>query len=194
MSSVAAKKGEYTREQYHRLVETGELREDDRVELIEGEIVPMSPIGSAHVAVMNRLMQRFRHLPAEQFFIACQSPIALGDESEPEPDFCILKPKTDFYESGLPTAGDVLLLIEVMVSSHDRDLNSKRELYAKYGIAEIWFVDVPGRLVHVCREPRAEGHYYSTEVNSGQAKLQPLFAPTLQLELAELLGPVSKPS
>ncbi|MFN3160155.1 MAG: Uma2 family endonuclease [Rubinisphaera brasiliensis] len=194
MDNTLVKSKPVTRKQYHRLVETGELREDDRVELIEGEIVPMSPIGSAHVAVMNRLMQQFRRLPAEQFFIACQSPIALGDESEPEPDFSILQPKSDFYESGLPTAEDVLLLIEVMVSSHNRDLNTKRELYAKHGLAEVWFVDVPGRLVHVCREPRAEGHYNSTEVNSGQAKLQPLFAPSLQLELAELLGPVAKPS
>lgn len=194
MNNTLVKSKPVTREQYHRLVETGELREDDRVELIEGEIVPMSPIGSAHAALVNRLNRLFVERCAEISIVSIQNPIALDEFSEPQPDIALLRLQDDYYADSPPQADDIQLIVEVMVSSHDRDLNTKRELYAKHGVAEVWFVDVPGRLVHVCREPRAEGHYNSTEVNSGQAKLQPLFAPSLQLELAELLGPVAKPS
>jgi len=191
MDNTLVKSKPVTREQYHRLAETGELREDDHVELIEGEIVPMSPIGSAHAALVNRLNRLFVERCAEISIVSIQNPIALDDFSEPQPDIALLRFQDDYYADSPPQADDIQLIVEVMVSSHDRDLNSKRELYAKHGVAEVWFVDVPGRLVHVCREPRAEGRYNSTEVNSGQAKLQPLFAPTLQLELAELLGPQS---
>jgi Uma2 family endonuclease len=125
---VRVEKRRFSVHEYHRMAEVGILSEDDRVELIEGEILEMSPIGSRHAACvdrLNRLLNGFADLSA---IVRVQSPILLDVNSEPEPDISLLRPSDDFYAGGHPTPGDVLLLIEVADTSVERDLEVKLPL------------------------------------------------------------------
>ena len=133
----------FTAKDLHRLVEAGILREDDRVELLHGEIVDMPPIGPGHAAGVNRLLNVFLPLQGERkAIISVQNPIHLGEHSEPQPDLALLKPRPDFYAQGHPTPQEVLLVVEVMESSAGYDREVKVPLYARFGIPETWLVDV----------------------------------------------------
>lgn len=178
----------FTREQYHQLVKTGELREDNRVELVEGEILTMSPIGPLHLAVVNRLTRLFVLLGNQRFICSVQNPVALGVRSEPLPDIALLRIQADDYRSRTPAADDLLLLIEVMVTSHEHDLHTKLPLYARSGVAEVWLIDVPGRVLHLCRNPQASGQYAEVTRITTNDPVHPLFDDSLTLSLTDLLG------
>ena len=145
---------------YHRLAEAGILGEDDRVELLEGQLVDISPIGPRHaltIDVLNRL------LPAalgEQAWLRVQNPIVLNDASEPQPDLAVVRHPWSGYPDAHPRPPDILLLIEVADSSLEFDQGAKLELYAKAGIREFWVVDLTRNCVLVHREP-SEGAYRS---------------------------------
>jgi Uma2 family endonuclease len=140
---------------YQRMGDTGILHEDDRVELIDGEIVAMPPIGSPHGGRVNRLTRIMISGVGERAIVAPQNPIVLGRRSEPEPDLAILRPRPDFYTDSHPQPTDVLLLIEVAESSRDYDLNVKVPLYARHAIPEVWVVDIPTRQVLRFSRPHA---------------------------------------
>jgi Uma2 family endonuclease len=142
---------------FHRMGEAGILGPEDRVELIEGEIIDMSPIGALHAAIVDVVARHFGRRAGESVFIRCQNPLRLDDVSEPEPDISILRPRADFYTTSHPGAADVLLVIEVAETSLAYDLGTKVPLYARHGIPEVWVIDAATRRIRVFRRPVGGG-------------------------------------
>jgi Uma2 family endonuclease len=142
---------------FHRMGEAGILGPEDRVELIDGEIIDMSPIGVLHAAIVDVLARHFGRRAGESAFIRCQNPLRLDDISEPEPDISILRPRADFYTTSHPGAADVLLVIEVADTSVAYDLGTKVPLYARHGIPEVWVIDAATRRIRVFRRPLGGG-------------------------------------
>jgi 3-oxoadipate CoA-transferase, beta subunit len=141
--------------EYHRMGEVGILGKRDRVELIEGELVAMSPIGSYHQGTVNQLTHSLVQSIGEHAVVSVQGPVRLDDFSEPEPDFALLKPRPDFYRAAHPGPSDVLLLIEVADTSLNYDRAVKRALYARHAIPELWIVDLNAGEVEIRRQPDA---------------------------------------
>jgi Uma2 family endonuclease len=140
---------------YHRMAEADILGRGARVELIDGEIIDMSPIGVLHAAIVNVLVRHFaQHLGASTF-VSSQNPLRLDDQNEPEPDLLILKPRSDFYCTAHPTPADTRVVIEVADTSLTYDLDVKVPLYARYGIPEVWVVEAATLRTHVFRTPVA---------------------------------------
>ena len=150
----------WTVAEYRRMGETGTLAADARVELIDGEIIDMAPIGSEHAGTVIQLTQLLVTTVIGRALVDVQNPVELSDASEPEPDLMLLRPRPDFYKRSLPRAADVLLAIEVADSTLARDRDVKRPLYARHGIAEYWIVDVAGERLLVFTDP-SEGDYRS---------------------------------
>lgn len=176
----------FTVDDYHEMGRAGILDEDDRVELIQGEIVEMSPISSTHAAIVARLTQLLvQQLPEQIVWV--QNPIQLGTQSEPEPDIAVLRSREDYYASELPHAEDVLLLVEVADSSLRRDREVKLPLYAAAGIAEVWVVDIDGRRVEICQIPTSAG-YQDVTVAERDPEVLSGSIPHLTVSLKEILG------
>jgi len=157
-----------TVEDYHHMIETGELTENDRVELLEGVIVEMAPIGSRHRATVTLLNQLLSALITKGWHVACQQPVSLS-ESEPEPDLSIVRGEIVEYLDRLPSASDVSLVIEVADTSLDLDRKEKAAIYAKAKIPEYWIVDLEAKQVEILREPTKAG--YLSKQTIGAAKI-----------------------
>jgi Uma2 family endonuclease len=169
------------------MAQAGILSEDDRVELLEGEIVEMTPIGSRHAACVNRLNRLFSDRAGGQAIVSVQNPIRLSQRSEPQPDLALLKPAPDFYASTYPRPEDVLLVIEVAETSPDYDRELKIPLYARAGIPEAWLVDLEAEAIEVYRRPSAQGYGEVRRAGRNQRiALESL--PELELAVADLLG------
>ncbi len=147
----------FTVDEYHLLARAGILKEDDRVELIDGEIVEMSPIGSRHAACVARLTEWAGSLRGRAV-VWVQNSVRLGDFAEPQPDLALLRPRADFYAAAHPTPEDVFLVVEVAETSSDYDRQVKIPLYARWGISEAWLVDLEADRVEVYRSPAPEGY------------------------------------
>lgn len=160
----------FTVDDYHRMAETGILNEDDRVELIEGEIVEMNPIGSRHAGCVIRLTHLLTRAVGERAIVSVQNPVQLGDRSEPQPDLLLLRPRPDFYAEAHPGPADVLLLIEVADASTANDRNVKLPLYARAGIPEVWLIDLENEVVEVYRGPAADGFTEVARIPRGQGR------------------------
>ena len=184
---VQVSKRLFTVDEYHRMAEAGILGEDDRVELIEGEIVEMTPIGSRHAAVVDRLNRLFSRRAGEHVIVRVQNPIRLGERSEPQPDVTLLRFREDFYASSHPGPEDVLLVVEVAETSAEYDRRVKVPLYARFGIPEAWLVDLEGEAVEVYRDPSPEG-YRRAEILRRGSRLSPSSFPDLELSVDEILG------
>ncbi len=141
---------------YHRMAAAGILTEDDRVELIKGKIIIMSPIGSRHAACVKRLNALLSQQVGGVALVSIQDPIRLDDYSEPEPDVALLRPRDDFYAHAHPTPTDVLLVIEVADTSEGYDRSEKIPLYARAAIPEVWLVSLPQNRIEVYTEPVAD--------------------------------------
>ncbi len=149
----------FTVSEYHRMAEAGIFTEDDRVELIEGEVVTMSPIGARHAACVNKLLKLIGdRISSAAYIIAVQNPVGLAEHSEPLPDISIVRQREDYYASGHPSPEDVIALIEVADASVMYDRNTKLPLYARHGIAEVWLVDLVKNVVDVHSSPSANGY------------------------------------
>jgi len=180
----------FTVQDYHRMAEAGILREDDRVELLAGEIVEMPPISPGHAGGVKRLTNSFLPLQAERkVIISVQDPIRLGEHSEPQPDLALLKPRSDFYARNHPGPEDVLLLVEVTDSSASYDREVKVPLYARFGIAETWLLALESGVIEVYRAPGPEGYRQVRILGRGE-RLSPQAFPELILTVDELLGSV----
>lgn len=131
--TVQVQRRRFTVDQYHQMAEAGVLTEADRVELIAGELLEMSPIGRRHAACVNRLTRLFTSLLGESAIISVQNPIALSVHSEPQPDMALLRPRADFYASGHPGPEDVWLVVEVAETSPEYDRQIKMPEYASAG-------------------------------------------------------------
>ena len=156
--SIELQRRQFTVKEYHQMVEAGILTENDRVELIAGEIIKMSPIGLRHAAYLRRLDMIFNDLLRGKVIVDTQNPINLSDDSEPEPDLVLLRLRDDFYEAKHPQPEDILLLIEVADSTIKYDREIKIPLYAENGISEAWLIDINQQLIEVYRQ--AEGNSY----------------------------------
>ncbi len=148
----------YTATEYHRMAAAGIFGEDDRVELIQGEIIDMAPTGSLHAGTVKYLVAALMRVIGERAMLSVQDPVALNGYSEPQPDLALLRPRPDFYKQGHPNAADVLLVIEVAESSVTYDREVKLPLYAAHGIPETWLVDLQADRLDIHREPSAGGY------------------------------------
>ena len=186
MSGQAARRY-FTIDEYHRMGEAGILNEHDRVELIEGEILRMSPIGSRHAACVNRLIRQRTNLIGDRAIVSPQNPIVLSDLSEPEPDVVILRSQADFYAKALPSATDALLIIEVADSSITYDREVKLPTYASSGIPEFWIVDLAAESIEVYTSPR-HGVYQNLQSFQRGASITPLNFSDLAISVTSILG------
>lgn len=134
--------------------ETGIFGADDRVELIDGEIFDVSPVGFLHAALVDLLTRHFGRHAADAAIVRCQNPLRLDDTNEPEPDIAVLRPRADRYTTSHPGAADVLLVIEVADTSLGYDLGTKVPLYARHSIPEVWVIDTATRRTYVFRRPQ----------------------------------------
>jgi Uma2 family endonuclease len=151
-----------TRNEYHKMVEVGILAEDDKIELINGEIINMSPIGSKHAAIVRLLDTYLTKRLSQEFIVSAQCPLVLNNTSEPEPDLVVLKKREDNYMLNHPTAADAILIIEVASSSLLYDKEIKSSLYAQSGIPEYWIVDIEKDQIIQMSKP--ENNYTETEI------------------------------
>jgi len=177
----------FTVDEFHRMGEARVFGEDDRVELVDGEIAAMTPIGSAHASVVNRLNRLFWQRVGEAAIIRVQDPIRLGERSEPQPDLALVRPRPDFYRAAHPAADDVLLLVEVAETSADADREVKVPLYARADIREVWLVDLAAERIEVHRTPSPEGYRDVRTLGRGET-LAPGAFPNAQLPVGDILG------
>jgi Uma2 family endonuclease len=186
MNATASTEGLRTRhhrltvEDFHRLGDAGVLHEDDRVELIEGELIDMAPIGSRNAACVRRLTELFYAQAQNEFQVSIQSPIRLGPHSEPQPDLALVQPRADHYARAHPSAGEVMLVVEVPDTSAQYDRELKVPLYAAHGIAEVWLIDIPNERVEVYRGPAPQGYTVARMAGRGEV-LAPVALPHIRV-------------
>jgi Uma2 family endonuclease len=138
---------------YHRMAKAGILSEDDRVELIDGEIVARTPIGPRHNAAVNRATRALVTIVGDQAIVQVQGSVRLGRFREPQPDIVLLRPQPDFYALRLPEPSDIFLIIEIADSSLDYDRDLKARIYAEAGVLEYWLVNLDNHSVASYTEP-----------------------------------------
>ena len=171
-----------TVDEYYRMAELGILTPDARVELIEGEIIDMTPQGSRHAGIVSRLYERLVAVVGPSGIVRCQLPIRLGTRSEPEPDFAVVKRNEQHYMNAHPDAADVLLLIEIANTTVSYDRLIKIPLYARHGVLEAWLIDVQAARVHVFRHPQ-NGNYADVSVVDRPDALCPVSMPSVSIDL-----------
>ncbi len=154
---AAVKKRLFNREEYHLMGEMGILKEK-HIELINGEIVNMSPIGSKHSSHVKKITALLYRYLINKAIVSVQDPIVISKYSEPEPDLAILKPRKDFYSEIHPTASDVILIIEVAQSSLDYDREVKLSLYASAAIPEVWIVNLQDYVLEIYSQPKENAY------------------------------------
>lgn len=185
--SVQIAKHWFTVAEYNRMGETGILKEDDRVELIEGEIIEMSPIGRRHAACVGRLTNLFSRLLADRAIVWIQNPIVLNDYTEPQPDVALLVRREDFYERSLPAPDDVLLVVEVADTTLEYDRQIKVPLYARALISEVWIVNLSDEQVEVYTRP-TDGAYQNVRRHGRGETINSADALGLTLNVDEIFG------
>lgn len=174
----------FAAEDYHKMLEAGVLSEDDRVELIGGEIVDMTPIGWRHVRTVNRLTMLLTGAAAGNgYVVSVQNPILLGPRDEPEPDIAVIRERPE----ALPAAEDVALIVEVSETTLAYDRDIKLPLYAEVGIPEVWILDLHGRKVWVHSNPAPNGYRTSQPVEPG-GQLHSETVEGLSISVEEVLG------
>lgn len=185
--SVQYQKHYFNVDEYYRMAEVGLLSEDDRVELIEGEIIEMSPIGSTHGGTVNRSSTFLNRKLGDIVIVAVQNPVRLDDFSEPQPDLALLRPRKDFYSKAHPRAEDVLVVIEVSDTSLGYDRNVKLPLYARAGIPEAWLIVPAKEVIEIHSQPK-HGKYQKTQrVKRGKTLASPTI-PNFSCKVDDLLG------
>jgi Uma2 family endonuclease len=179
----------WTVAEYHRLIETEILTASDRVELINGEIIRMSPQGPPHASTTQQSDEALKQTLGAQVTVRVQLPITLAT-SEPEPDLAIVKRRADAYSTAHPYPDDILLIVEVSDSTLEFDRTTKAQTYGKAGILEYWVIDVAGRNLYVLRQPNGNG--YGTEmVLGGGDRVSPIAFLEVAIEVDSLLAPIS---
>ena len=184
---VAGPRRLFTREEYHRMAEVGILKPTDRVELIRGEIVEMSPIGRRHQAFVDNMTQLLTLRIAGRAIVSVQNPVVLAADTEPEPDLKIIRRRSVPYKELEAHGDDALLIIEVAETSLSYDRSTKLRLYAETGIPEYWVVDCAAESVEVHRTPDASG-YRDVSRFTGTASVSPLAFPDVRIALAEIFA------
>src|SRR5262245_36106117 len=178
----------FTVDEYHRMGEAGILPEDNRLELIHGDIVVREPIGAYHAGTVARLNRLWTSRVGDRAIVNIQNPVQFeAEDSELQPDVVLLRPREDFYTTAHPQAADVLLLIEVADTTLRLDRRIKIPLYARVGIREVWLVDLTTARLEVHREPLGDG-YGAVQLLARGQRVSPEAFPDLSLDVAELVG------
>lgn len=172
--------------EWRRLGEANIFPPESRIELIEGEIFEMAPIGFNHAGHLKSINKLFTKLVPDNLFTSVQGPLQLGGLSEPEPDFMLLKPDTDGYKTHHPVADDVLLLIEVADSSLTFDQNQKLRLYALHNVPEYWLLNLNDNCLEVYRKPKGEVYAEKTTLYSSD-KITLSQLPDICIQVSEIL-------
>lgn len=180
-----------TVEEYHRMAEAGILTEDDRVELLAGMIIPMSPIGSRHSTCVKRINQLFhQHYSPNEAVVGVQDPIELLDTSEPEPDVTLVLPPLEKYQNQHPKGADIILIVEVADSSYEKDQEVKVPLYAAAAIPEVWLVDLQKDCIEVYTEPKDGAYSLRRLIRRGESLALPIKEQAVPVE--DVLGSAKK--
>jgi len=177
----------FTVDEYHRMGEAGIFHEDHRVELIDGQVVEMTPIGLHHAGCVNRLTALFSPLAGSRITLSVQNPVVLARHEEPQPDVAVLRYRADGYGARHPGPADVLLLIEVSDTSVDYDRSTKIPRYARAGIPEAWLVNFPSDRIEVHRDPTPNGYASVSFAQRGDT-LTPLALEGVSLRVDDILG------
>jgi Uma2 family endonuclease len=183
----APPKRKFSVDDYYRMADAGIFHEDDRVELLDGEIYEMTPIGDGHAGTVNWLSSVFVRRLGDRVVVSPQNPVRLSDYSEPQPDVAVLRRREDFYRSGKPRPADVFLIVEVAKSSLDYDRLTKLPRYADAGIPEVWIVNLADDQLEVYRKP-GEGGFGERIVLVRGDSIAPEALPDLVLRVDEILG------
>lgn len=170
------------------MAQAGILTEDDRIELIDGEIIQMSPIGDRHVEAVNRSNRVFSRGVGERALVSIQNPVRIDRHNEPQPDIALVQPTV----RGAPHPADVLLVIEVADSSLGYDRRTKLPLYARAGIGESWLLDLDGDALEMHREPGPDGYALVRRCRRGQ-RVAPEALADLEVAVEDLLPPIDPP-
>lgn len=179
----------WTVKEYHKLGKIGFFHPEERVELISGNILKMSAKGTAHTSALGRTDRLFQDLFNNLAWVRVQDPIALDDNSEPEPDIAVVRIDPLDYATHHPTPSEVYLIIEVADSSLAYDREIKAKIYARSGIADYWILNVNERQLHVFREPTEDG--YQSEIILGEsASISPLQFPAFNIAIQQMLPPI----
>ena len=177
----------FTVDDYYRMAEVGILKPEDRVELLEGEIVEMSPIGNRHAGCVNRVNDLFTFLFRGKAIVTVQNPARLNQYNEPQPDFVLAKTRTDYYASRHPTGEDIYLTVEIADSSLRKDRNIKVPIYARLGIPEVWIVDLQQDRILVFRDPTSGDYTTTLTLNRGDSISAQAF-PDIIFKVQDVLG------
>lgn len=172
--------------EWHRMGEAGIFPQDARMELIEGEILHMAPIGFNHAGHVARLIHAFTSRVQGRAIVNTQNPVQLGNLSEPEPDFMLLRLDPNFYTTRHPNAADVLLLVEVSDTTLCFDREQKRQLYATHSIPEYWIVNLIDNRLEVFRQP-LDGEYQELTSLGKTDSLNLVALPDIQIHLSDIL-------
>ncbi len=167
--------------------EAGVLSDDDRVELLDGEIVQMTPIGIPHSSSVDRLTAFFSRRLGRRAIMRVQGPIILDRFSEPQPDLSVLAPRADFYGHAQPRPADVLLAVEVIDTSRGYDRTLKLPLYARAELQEVWLVDLKAQVIETYRRPALRRYREQQTFGRGRV-LTPLAFPRVRFRVNEILG------
>ena len=170
---------------YHQMIDNGIFDEDDRVELIEGELRAMPPIKPDHAGKNNRLNRLLNRRVGDEALVTVQNPLTLPPHSEPEPDLMLLRPRDDFYEHANPTPNDTLLVIEICDSSLRYDQEVKVPLYAAHGVPEVWLVDLQHRRLEIYREPGTDGYRLILRPDPPEV-ISPVLLPSLRVPVKDI--------
>jgi Uma2 family endonuclease len=182
--AVSAPRRLFTVDEYYEMARVGILKPDERVELLDGEIVPMNAIGTPHLWCVLRLDRHFAAFP-DRSLVLVQSPLRLSNRSEPEPDIVLLQLETP--QDRHPQPQDAYLVIEVADTTLRTDRGRKRTMYARAGIPEYWIVDLQHDRLEIYREP-GKARYQSVLLASRGDTVTPLFAPDLEIAVTLILG------
>jgi Uma2 family endonuclease len=174
-------------EEFNKLGEAGIFDEDDRVELLDGEIIVMSPIGSQHAGTVMRMISVFAARLAERALINPQNPAVLDEFSEPQPDITLLTPKADYYTSAHPRPEDILLLVEVSDTTLGYDRGRKLRKYAEREVREVWIVDLTTQAIEQFRAPAGSTYSSSARFIRDQKITMEAF-PDVPFTVEELIG------
>jgi Uma2 family endonuclease len=185
--SVQIQKHYFSVDDYYRMADAGVFPIGARIELIEGEVIEMSPIGNRHAGCVNRLGMLLNREAGDRAIVAVQNPVRLSDFSEPQPDIALLKPRDDYYSNAHPTPADVLLIVEVSDTTVEYDRRVKLPLYARAGIPETWLMVLPKDLIEVHSQP-VNGKYQKVQrLKRGKMLVSPTVA-GLSFKVDDLLG------
>lgn len=172
---------------YHQMIKQGILTSNDKIELLEGDLIKMSAMGPRHLASINRLTEFFILQLQGTVMVSTQGPVELSQFSEPEPDVSLLKKRADYYRSAIPKAEDALLVIEVADTTLSKDRGVKLSAYARAKIVEFWIVNLQDDIIEVYTNPTGSS-YQTVRIVHRHETLSPVLLPAVILEADDVLG------